>query len=102
MNDITPRMQSHRECVRDIWNSYFQAEAEASQNWDLHDSVCDAALILFQALVLHGLDIDDSGILADYRGDQQPLMFLRLEVEPRSEIQTPPKRPSALAPPHGW
>jgi len=43
-------------------------------------------LILFRALVLHGLDVDDSRLLADYRGDQKPLMFLRLEVEPRSQI----------------
>jgi hypothetical protein len=86
MNDVTLQMQNYRECVRHIWNSYFRAEAEARQDWDLRDRFCDAALILFRALLLHGHDVDDSRMLADYRGDQQPLMFLRLEVEPRSEI----------------
>jgi len=86
MNDVTPLMQSYRECVRHIWNSYFRAEAEPRQDWDLRDRFYDAALILFRALVLHGLDVDDSRMLADYRGDQQPLTFLRLEVDSRSEI----------------
>ena len=64
MNDVTPQMQSYRECVRHIWNSYFRTEAKARQDWDLRDRFCDAALILFRALVLHGLDVDDSQLLA--------------------------------------
>jgi hypothetical protein len=86
MNDITDRMQNYRECARHIWNSHFRAEAERPQDWDLRDEFCDAALILFRALVLHGLGVDDGQLLADYRGDKQPLMFLRLDVEPSSEI----------------
>ena len=86
MNDVTPQMLSYRECVRHVWNTHFRAEDEARQDWDLRDRFCDAALILFRALVLHGLDVDDSQLLADYRGDRQPLMFLRLEVDSRSTI----------------
>lgn len=86
MNDVTPLMQNYRECVRHVWNSYFRAEAEPRNDWDLRDRFCDAAVILFQALVLHGLVVDESQVLADYRADPQPLMFLRLQVESRSEI----------------
>ena len=86
MNDVTPLMQNYRECVRHVWNSYFRAEADPLNDWDLRDRFCDAAVILFQALVLHGLVVDESQVLADYRADPQPLMFLRLQVESRSEI----------------
>jgi hypothetical protein len=86
MKEVTDRMHSYRECVRHVWNTHFRMEGERQPDWDLRDQFCDAALILFQALVLRGLDIADSTLLADYRGDQEPLMFLRLEVEPVSTI----------------
>jgi len=86
MTDVTALMQNYRECVRHLWNSYFRTDAEPHQDWDLRDHFYDAALILFRALVLYGFDVDDSQILADYRGDRQPQMFLRLHVEHRSEI----------------
>ena len=85
MTDLTARMHSYRECVRHIWNTQFVG-SEPRPDWDLRDQFCDAALILFQALVLRGLDVDDSELLADYRSDQGPLMFLRLEVEAGSTI----------------
>ena len=67
-------------------NSYFRMEGERRLDFDLRDHFYDAALILFRALVLHGFDVDDSQMRPDYYGDQAPLMFLRLEVEPRSDI----------------
>jgi len=85
MTDVTARMHTYRECVRHIWNTQFMGN-ELRPDWDLRDQFCDAALILFQALVLRGLDVDDSELLADYRSDQGPLMFLRLEVEAGSTI----------------
>jgi hypothetical protein len=85
MTDLTARMHTYRECVRHIWNTQFMGN-EQPPDWDLRDQFCDAALILFQALVFRGLDVDDSELLADYRGDQTPLMFLRLEVAAASTI----------------
>src|SRR5688572_12848200 len=86
MTDVTALMQNYRECVRHLWNVHFRLEAESRQDWDLRGQFCDAALILFRALVLSGLDVDDSAVLPDYRTDQAPMMFLRLDVEPCSEI----------------
>jgi hypothetical protein len=85
MTDVTARMHTYRECVRHIWNTWFMGN-ERRPDWDLRDQFCDAALILFQALVFRGLDVDDSELLADYRGDQTPLMCLRLEVAAASTI----------------
>jgi hypothetical protein len=78
-------MHTYRECVRHIWNTQFMGN-EQRPDWDVRDQFCDAALILFQALVFRGLDVDDSQLRADYRGDQTPLMFLRLEVAVASTI----------------
>lgn len=86
MTDITDRIQNYRECVRHIWNTHFRAEAEQRQDWDLRDEYCDAALILFRALVLHGLDVGETELFADYRAEQQPLSFLRVVIETSSEI----------------
>jgi len=86
MTDITDRMQNYRECVRHIWNTHFQVEAERCQDWDLRDDFCDAALILFRALVLQGLDIGETELLPDYRAEQQPLLFLRLVIETSSQV----------------
>lgn len=86
MNDITHLMDTYRECVRHLWNTYFQREAELRQDWDLRDQFCDASLLLFRALVLRGVGREDAGVLPDYHGDQQPLMCVQLHVEPRSEI----------------
>jgi len=86
MTDVTGRMQSVRECARHIWNTHFQVEAKRREDWDLHDHFDEAALILFRGLVLHGLDVGDLQGVADYRGGPEPLMCLRLEVEPCSKI----------------
>jgi len=86
MTDVTALMEGYRECVRHLWNSHFRAEAERRDDWDLRDQFCDAAVILFRALVLRGLDIGDAQVLADYHGDRAPLMCLRVEVESPSTI----------------
>jgi hypothetical protein len=86
MTDITDRMQNYRECVRHIWNTHFRTEAERRQDWDLRNDFCDAALILFRALVLDGFDVGETEGLADYRAEQQPLLFLRLVIETASQI----------------
>lgn len=86
MTDITDRMHNYRECVRHIWNTHFRADAERSQDWDLRDEFYDAALILFRALVLHGREVEETDLLADYHGDQQPLLFLRLVIETSSQV----------------
>jgi hypothetical protein len=85
MTDITERIQGYRECVRHIWNTHFRADAERRNDWDLRDEFCDAALILFRALVLHGLDVAETELLADYRAEQEPLAFLRLVIQTSSQ-----------------
>ena len=78
MMDITDRMQSYRECVRYIWNTHFRAEAEQSQDWDLRDDFCDAALMLFRALVLRGLDVGEVELLPEYSVVAQNLFVIGL------------------------
>jgi hypothetical protein len=85
MTDITDRIQDYRECVRHIWNTHFRAEAERRDDWDLRDEFYDAALILFRALVLKGLDVAETELLPDYRADRQPLLFLRLVIDTSSQ-----------------
>ena len=84
MADVTDRMQNYRECVRHIWNAHMRAEAEQFQDWDLRDEFCDAALILFRALVLRGFDVGEIELLPDYRAECRPLSFLRLIIETSS------------------
>jgi hypothetical protein len=86
MIDVTDLMLNYRECVRHLWNTYFRREAQPQQDWDLRDEFYDAALVLFKALVLRGLDVGDVKLLPDYFADQAPIMFLRLEVDGSSEI----------------
>jgi len=86
MDDVTALKDCYREAVRHLWNSSFRRQAEAEQDWDLSDRFDDVAALLFQALVLRPLDRDDVEVLPDYRGEREPLPFLVLQVEPRSEI----------------
>lgn len=86
MHDVTALLDVYRECARHVWNAYFQAEAKATQDWDLRDRFLDVALLLFRSLVLAKVGREDIPLLPDYRGDQAPISVLRVVVELRSEV----------------
>ena len=52
---ITDRIEMFREAARHIWNIYFRARAEASQDWDLRDAYSAVYVSLFDAIVRYGL-----------------------------------------------
>jgi hypothetical protein len=54
MKDITPLMNTYRECSRNLWNAYFSLK---EFSWDLHDEYEDIRKLLFEALVLNELDV---------------------------------------------
>jgi hypothetical protein len=86
MEDVTALIDGYRECVRHVWNTRFWKDAEPQQDWDLRDEFNEIAARLFRALVLRKLGRDDRGVKPDHWAPREPLMFLRLEVDPRSEI----------------
>ncbi|MDP3839375.1 MAG: hypothetical protein Q8Q54_10680, partial [Methylococcales bacterium] len=49
---ITDSINRYRECVRSIWNIYFMAQYQATDNWDLLDSFKRIKQELFDSIVL--------------------------------------------------
>jgi hypothetical protein len=56
MKDITPLMNTYRECSRNLWNAYFSLR---EFTWDLHDEYESIRKLLFEALVVNELDLYD-------------------------------------------
>lgn len=84
--DITQLMNRYRECVRHLWNEYFWTDAETDKDWDLGDEYDQVAVELFSSLVLRKIGRDDVN-LALYRVvPRNPLLFLRVEVDSRSQV----------------
>ena len=86
MRDITPLMDAYRECMRHVWNTYFQADAARGMDWDLRDEFNLVALSLFRALVLRKIGHEDAEVQPDQWAPREPLLFLHLVVEPRAQI----------------
>jgi hypothetical protein len=86
MRDVTVVMDRYRECVRHVWNAYFAAEAREDADWDAIDDFNAAAGYLFRALVLRelGHEAGEADSLVETR--QEPLLFLRVVVDPIAEI----------------
>jgi hypothetical protein len=53
MKDVTPLMNTYRECSRNLWNAYFSLRVFT---WDLHDEYENIRKLLFEALVVNELD----------------------------------------------
>jgi hypothetical protein len=56
MTDITNLMNTYRECARNLWNAYFSPREFA---WDLHDEYESIRKLLFDALVVYELDLNE-------------------------------------------
>ena len=84
--DVTAVLDSYRECVRHLWNTYFWREAEARNDWDLSDEFETVAKRLFRVLVLKPLQGADAESVREGSATQEPWTFLRVEVEQRSPI----------------
>jgi hypothetical protein len=52
MKDITPLMNTYRECSRNLWNAYFSS---LEFTWDLHDRYESIRKLLFEALIVNEL-----------------------------------------------
>ena len=58
MKDVTARLNSHRECIRHLWNTHFLAGIECSSDkWALRDQFDDVCQALFAALVVDPLGL---------------------------------------------
>jgi hypothetical protein len=86
MDDVTPLMNAYRDCVRHLWNTYFQRDAESEQDWDLRDEFNAVAAQLFRALILWKVQREETEVQPDEQEPRAPLGFLHVVVEPRSEI----------------
>ena len=86
MNDVTPRMNAYRECIRQLWNTQFQAEAESARDWDLRDGFGELAAQLFRLMVLRSLDRESWEFQPDHWSPQEPFPFLSVVVDPTSEV----------------
>ena len=55
MEEITQILNAYRECVRHLWNSYYQplALAENKQNWELEEKFGEIEKDIFSSLVLN-------------------------------------------------
>jgi len=53
MKEITPLMNTYRECSRNLWNADFSLR---EFTWDLHDEYESIRKLLFEALVVNELD----------------------------------------------
>jgi hypothetical protein len=63
---ITDSINRYRECVRSIWNIYFMAQYQATDNWDLLASFERIEQELFDSIVLIPAISDDEEEF-DYR-----------------------------------
>src|SRR6266581_2155860 len=54
MTDITPLMNTYRECSRNLWNAYFSPR---EFTWDLHGEYEGIRKLLFDALVVYELGL---------------------------------------------
>ena len=86
MDDVTPVMDGYRECIRHIWNAYFAADARADTDWVAVEDYHVASAHLFHALVLRKLGHEAPGASPVEETRQDPLSFLRLELDPNGEI----------------
>jgi hypothetical protein len=86
MTDVTARMNAYRECVRHLWNTQFQAEAEPGHDWDLRDGFNKVAAQLFRLLILRPLDRENWDFQPDHWSPREPFPFLRVVVDTTSEI----------------
>ncbi len=86
MDDVTVVMDRYRECVRHIWNVHFAGDEPAATDWNAVDDFRIASARLFRALVLRklGCVTECSYSLDETR--QEPLSFLRVELDPCGEI----------------
>lgn len=78
MRDISELMQKHRECSRNIWNSYFWPQAEIEGDWDLRDRFEDINVKLFSSLVLWPLEREGQEPTPAYWHPLQPIPFIRV------------------------
>lgn len=86
MRDVTPLMDSYRECARHLWNTYFQHDAEAPADWDLQGDFDFTVARLFRALVLAKVRHGDVEVLPDNCAPRTPMSFLHVTIAPRSAI----------------
>jgi hypothetical protein len=56
MDDVTQLFTTYRECVRHLWNTYFQPVAASASDWDIRDEFDAIARSIFSTLVLRPLD----------------------------------------------
>lgn len=80
MKDVTQILNEYRECVRNLWNTYFikHIPSEAEGAWDVFDEYDDICTMLFSSLVLRTLDRETYKKAQAYTRIPEPLFFLRV------------------------
>jgi hypothetical protein len=82
MEDVTNLFINYRECVRHLWNTYFQPVAD----WDVRDEFDAVSRDIFSSLVLRSLDMPHVGLSPE--SSEKPTMLPGFRIIPSVEHGT--------------
>lgn len=78
MKDVTQILNVYRECVRNLWNTYFINQVKSEDAWDLFDEYDKICTVLFSSLVLYLLGRTTYKKAPSNVRLPEPLLFLRV------------------------
>jgi hypothetical protein len=78
MKDFSELLNSYRDCVRHLWNTYFSHDACQNSDWELHESFIDISDKLFRTLVIYKI----GNLFGNYSSDTEELS---IKVVPKGE-----------------
>ena len=102
MKDITEIISSYRECVRNLWNTYFikMVINDAVHKWDIYDEFEEISTELFSSLVLNVIECAEYKKSHSYQHNLNVLTFLK--IVPASDSGVPIQISRELAPSSYW
>jgi hypothetical protein len=87
MKDVTNQFKLYRECVRHLWNTYFESISKKERAWDIRDEFDEISRSIFSSLVLNPLGIFNCKISA--ASSAKPLALPNFQIVPNSESGAP-------------
>jgi len=85
MQDVTSLLNCYRECVRNLWNTYF-VNRTSTEGWDLFDEYDNICVKLFASLVLNEVDKHTHKKSSAFIQFPEPLLFLHVVPSAKSGI----------------
>jgi hypothetical protein len=66
VEDVTHLFHKYRECIRQLWNTYYLSVPDHCRNWDLHNEFDDSAVAIFASIVMRPLGRSDIKLAPGY------------------------------------